>query len=97
LVPSQPSPATQDQTVEALAQETGDRRFAFDSYRRFVQTYAVTVLTKRPELRRRFEKVMERAKQRREAGENGWENGWKMDGKRENLWVSDGHLWKTSH
>lgn len=55
-----------DQTVEALAQETGDRRFAFDSYRRFVQTYAVTVLTKRPELRRRFEKVMERAKQRRE-------------------------------
>ncbi|CAL1171020.1 unnamed protein product, partial [Cladocopium goreaui] len=55
-----------DQTVEALAQETGDRRFAFDSYRRFVQTYTVTVLTKRPELRRRFEKVMERAKQRRE-------------------------------
>nr|MEC9417148.1 PEP/pyruvate-binding domain-containing protein [Pseudomonadota bacterium] len=26
-----------DQTVEAIAQEAGDRRFAYDSYRRFIQ------------------------------------------------------------
>ena len=33
-----------DQTVEALAREAGDRRFAFDSYRRFVQMYGDVVL-----------------------------------------------------
>ena len=33
-----------DETVEGLAEATGDRRFAFDSYRRFVQMYADVVL-----------------------------------------------------
>ncbi|MGI9364243.1 MAG: pyruvate, phosphate dikinase [Rhizobiaceae bacterium] len=32
------------QTVEALAAQTGDVRFAWDSYRRFVQSYAMVVL-----------------------------------------------------
>lgn len=53
-----------DQTVEALAQQTGDRRMAFDSYRRFLETYSATVLSSA--LRGRLEKVLERAKQRRE-------------------------------
>ncbi len=33
-----------DQTVEALAQESGDQRFAYDSYRRFIQMYGDVVL-----------------------------------------------------
>ena len=33
-----------DKTVEALASLTGDARFAFDSYRRFIQMYADVVL-----------------------------------------------------
>ena len=33
-----------DQTVEALARETGDARFAYDSYRRFIQMYGDVVL-----------------------------------------------------
>src|SRR5690348_16912294 len=33
-----------DQTVEGLAQLSGDRRFAFDSYRRFIQMYSNVVL-----------------------------------------------------
>jgi pyruvate,orthophosphate dikinase len=33
-----------DDTVEGLAAQSGDRRFAFDSYRRFVQMYADVVL-----------------------------------------------------
>ncbi|MEZ5785542.1 MAG: pyruvate, phosphate dikinase [Xanthobacteraceae bacterium] len=33
-----------DQTVEALAKKSGDRRFAFDSYRRFVNMYSNVVL-----------------------------------------------------
>ena len=33
-----------DITVEALAKKSGDRRFAFDSYRRFVQMYSDVVL-----------------------------------------------------
>ena len=33
-----------DRTVEALAQSSGDRRFAFDSYRRFVQMFADVAL-----------------------------------------------------
>jgi pyruvate,orthophosphate dikinase len=33
-----------DQTVEALAQQSGDRRFAFDSYRRFITMYSGVVL-----------------------------------------------------
>ena len=33
-----------DQTVEGLARLSGDRRFAFDSYRRFIQMYSDVVL-----------------------------------------------------
>ena len=33
-----------DATVEGLAKRSGDRRFAFDSYRRFIQMYASVVL-----------------------------------------------------
>ncbi|CAE7680859.1 ppdK, partial [Symbiodinium pilosum] len=51
-----------DVTVEALAKQSGDRRFAFDSYRRFVQMYSDVVLG--VELSQ-FEKLLERAKQKR--------------------------------
>ncbi len=34
-----------DQTVEGLAKLSGDRRFAFDSYRRFIQMYSAVVLS----------------------------------------------------
>ncbi|MDX6749122.1 pyruvate, phosphate dikinase [Geminicoccaceae bacterium 1502E] len=33
-----------DETVEGLARNSGDRRFAFDSYRRFIQMYGDVVL-----------------------------------------------------
>jgi pyruvate, orthophosphate dikinase len=33
-----------DETVEGLASRSGDRRFAYDSYRRFIQMYADVVL-----------------------------------------------------
>ena len=33
-----------DDTVEALARQSGDRRFAYDSYRRFIQMYSNVVL-----------------------------------------------------
>lgn len=33
-----------DRTVEALARRSGDRRFAYDSYRRFIQMYSNVVL-----------------------------------------------------
>ncbi|ODS00723.1 pyruvate, phosphate dikinase [Methyloceanibacter methanicus] len=33
-----------DETVEGLARRTGDRRFAYDTYRRFIQMYADVVL-----------------------------------------------------
>ena len=33
-----------DETVEAIARETGDERFAYDSYRRFIQMYSDVVM-----------------------------------------------------
>src|SRR5207302_10384365 len=33
-----------DATVEALAKQSGDRRFAYDSYRRFITMYSDVVL-----------------------------------------------------
>src|SRR3954467_15224127 len=33
-----------DETVEAVAQQSGDRRFAYDSYRRFITMYSDVVL-----------------------------------------------------
>ncbi len=36
-----------DETVEGLAKRSGDRRFAYDSYRRFIQMYGEVVLGRR--------------------------------------------------
>eukprot|EP00438_Fugacium_kawagutii_P021537 Skav233422 [mRNA] locus=scaffold892:210036:211438:+ [translate_table: standard] len=52
-----------DTTVEALAKKSGDRRFAFDSYRRFVQMYSDVVLG--IEINH-FEKHLERAKEKQD-------------------------------
>src|SRR5450432_1291515 len=38
-----------DETVRGLAERTGDRRFAYDSYRRFVQMYGDVVMGLKPE------------------------------------------------
>ncbi len=48
-----------DQAVQALARDAGDERFAFDSYRRFVQMYGNVVLGVRPD---RFEALLEEVK-----------------------------------
>jgi pyruvate,orthophosphate dikinase len=48
-----------DQTVEGLARRSGDRRFAYDTYRRFVQMYADVVLGLDHEL---FEAILENYK-----------------------------------
>ncbi|HEX5110658.1 MAG TPA: pyruvate, phosphate dikinase [Vicinamibacterales bacterium] len=57
-----------DQTVEALAKKTGNARFAWDCYRRFVQMYGDVVLgvQKRPgEDHEPFETVIEKLKHER--------------------------------
>jgi len=48
-----------DQTVTGLAEKSGDRRFAYDSYRRFIQMYAQVVLGVE---HHHFEDVIERQK-----------------------------------
>ncbi len=48
-----------DQTVRALAAETGDERFAWDSYRRLLQMFGRTVLDVQAQ---RFDVVLEKAK-----------------------------------
>ena len=48
-----------DQTVQALAREADDERFAFDSYRRFIQMYSDVVLGVDHD---HFEEVLEEAK-----------------------------------
>lgn len=48
-----------DETVEALAQEAGDERFAYDSYRRFIQMYGDVVMGVEHEL---FEEILDNAK-----------------------------------
>jgi pyruvate,orthophosphate dikinase len=48
-----------DQTVEGLARRSGDRRFAYDTYRRFIQMYADVVLGLDHEL---FEEILENYK-----------------------------------
>jgi pyruvate, orthophosphate dikinase len=47
-----------DETVEALARESGDARFAFDCYRRFIQMYGAVALGLEPHL---FEEALEEA------------------------------------
>ncbi|MEC9470385.1 MAG: pyruvate, phosphate dikinase [Pseudomonadota bacterium] len=52
-----------DKTVEAIAQEAGDRRFAYDSYRRFIQMYSDVVLGLD---HHEFEEILEEYKERNE-------------------------------
>src|SRR5688572_26793723 len=51
-----------DQTVEALAADSGDARFAYDSYRRFIQMYSNVVLGLDHEI---FEEILEDEKAQR--------------------------------
>ena len=51
-----------DATVEALAADSGDARFAYDSYRRFIQMYSNVVLGLDHEV---FEEILEDEKARR--------------------------------
>ena len=51
-----------DRTVEALAQSSGDARFAYDSYRRFIQMYCNVVLDLESH---GFEEILEAFKERR--------------------------------
>ena len=48
-----------DQTVEGLARQTADERFAWDAYRRFISMFSVIVLDVEHE---KFERVLERYK-----------------------------------
>ena len=60
-----------DSAVEALAKKSGNERFAWDSYRRFVQMYGDVVLGMKPESKEDidpFEKIMEDLKESREIG-----------------------------
>ena len=50
-----------DETVEGLAALSGDRRFAFDSYRRFIQMYSNVVLNLNHHL---FEEILDDQKDR---------------------------------
>jgi pyruvate, orthophosphate dikinase len=50
-----------DETVEALAQQSGDRRFAYDSYRRFITMYSNVVLGIEYHL---FEEILDEYKER---------------------------------
>jgi pyruvate,orthophosphate dikinase len=50
-----------DETVEGLAKLAGDRRFAFDSYRRFIQMYSNVVLNLDHHM---FEEILDEHKER---------------------------------
>lgn len=57
-----------DEVVEGLAAKTGNERFAYDSYRRFVQMYGDVVMGMKPEHKEDiapFEEIIERVKARR--------------------------------
>ncbi|HWB00116.1 MAG TPA: pyruvate, phosphate dikinase [Pirellulales bacterium] len=54
-----------DQTVQALAKQSGNERFAWDSYRRFVQMYGDVVLDMKPKSKKDhdpFEEILEAKK-----------------------------------
>jgi pyruvate,orthophosphate dikinase len=51
-----------DETVEGIARRSGDRRFAFDSYRRFIHMYSDVVLGVEHQF---FEDVLDEYKERR--------------------------------
>ena len=64
-----------DQTVEALAKQSGNERFAWDSYRRFVQMYGDVVLDMKPKTKHDhdpFEELLE-AKKRKAGVHNDYE------------------------
>ena len=55
-----------DEAVEGIAKKSGNPRFAWDSYRRFIQMYGGVVLGMKPENkddRDPFEEIMEKAKE----------------------------------
>ncbi|MEN8123984.1 MAG: pyruvate, phosphate dikinase [Bacteroidota bacterium] len=57
-----------DEAVEGIAKKSGNNRFAWDSYRRFVQMYGDVVLGMKPESKEDidpFEAIMEDLKERR--------------------------------
>ena len=57
-----------DETVEGIALKSGNYRFAWDSYRRFVQMYGDVVLGMKPESKEDidpFEEIMEELKEKR--------------------------------
>ena len=59
-----------DKTVEGLAKKTGNRRFAFDCYRRFIQMYGDVVMGVQPHHENEhepFDAIMSRLKKEREA------------------------------
>jgi pyruvate,orthophosphate dikinase len=59
-----------DTTVQGLIEQTKNPRFAYDSYRRFVQMYGDVVLGLRPESSEQadpFERILEERKKRRKA------------------------------
>jgi len=56
-----------DQTVEGLARQSGDRRFAFDSYRRFIQMFGDVVLSVD---HHNFEEILELHKEDRGLGQD---------------------------
>src|SRR5438105_3107350 len=63
-----------DRTVRGLIERTGNARFAFDSYRRFVAMYGDVVMGLRPEGRTErdpFEVILEELKQRRGVEKDG--------------------------
>jgi pyruvate, orthophosphate dikinase len=56
-----------DQTVEGLAKKSGNARFAWDSYRRFVQMYGDVVMGLKPESAKEadpFEAIIEKKKEK---------------------------------
>ncbi|WP_273568546.1 pyruvate, phosphate dikinase [Maribacter halichondriae] len=58
-----------DEVVKGLAAKTGNDRFAWDSYRRFIQMYGGVVLGMKPESKDDidpFEEIMEHLKEKRE-------------------------------
>ena len=57
-----------DEVVEGLAKKTGNERFAYDSYRRFVQMYGDVVLGMKPENKEDidpFEAIIQNVKAKR--------------------------------
>ncbi len=57
-----------DEAVEAIAKKSGNPRFAWDSYRRFVQMYGDVVLGMKPESKEDddpFEEIMEEMKEKK--------------------------------